>query len=754
MCEHSNQLAYFLCAVHRQAAPQPQKKKGRHTSIASNSSSGSEASSCTSAVLGKNCQLPELRIECALPLGYWDSLYYALVVEIRRLHSDLQDKYGWGIEHGIEPLHHFGADGTKKGPVTPIELASMLETAWYDLMDTRLVASLDDAVRMRKIQANAEKKRASSSTKSSCDGEEAYERPPIIQGLIDINGMGLEDITGMLWEKHAPEVDQAAAEDFEDPSMFTAYRAELDAQDMDQARLLEAEPPSSKCNCRGKCICQLRCNVHTSYCTCRPVNHTYYKLTSPTTSTGEAEATFISSEMVQKKKLGTGQGTEAIRQMTMGLNFYASSYKAALLPHHAIVEKIAEKPQERKIASRYRNRQRADTNISELAYVPDGKGSRGKSSRGKGRDAYPLGFYIDSSPGRYPKMRKGSSSSANEGYAGPASTTTTGVPARKPVPAPLLPSQPYVAPDASYGVVTPPGDNRYAPAAFVAARAQAAYHENARLATIMTQNHQAVAQSFPVTGDNPRHAVNSDPFVDSASPTAEDYTGLLARHPSSFDTVEDPAEPFPSFTRSATTTPPRPTKATKASASTTNLPTFKALSGDKSKPMPPLPALPDLPEPEFIRPRPAQVQRYVSAGGNLPLSQRTEIQGPAFRSTGFNTPAAVNVTSGSGMSKDEVDAKLSDPEWVKAHFGAAAIESVSLTPPKKVRGSADSTATSAAVSSGRSSRETTSNRASVEQQQGGSQIYNPRDRTSSGVSSTKAKFKRVFSRKNSGMEDD
>lgn len=163
-----------------------------------------------------------------LPLGYWDSLYYALVAEIRQLHSDLQYRFGFDCENATAPLHHFGPDGTTNQPITAVDFASMLETAWYTLMDNRLVSALDDAVRMRRMRESAAKQQVTASSTVSTDG--ASERPPVIYGLMDVNALCPEVIMSMLWDKHAPEINRACTENFEDESMLTAYRAELHAK--------------------------------------------------------------------------------------------------------------------------------------------------------------------------------------------------------------------------------------------------------------------------------------------------------------------------------------------------------------------------------------------------------------------------------------------------------------------------------------------------------------------------------------------
>jgi hypothetical protein len=237
-------------------------------------------------------------------------------------------------------------------------------------------------------------------------------------------------------------------------------------------------------------------------------------------------------------------------------------------------------------------------------------------------------------------------------------------------------------------------------------------------------------QSFPAPGvGNPRDVekegqdITNNSTLKASSDPADVYVGLLAEHPSSADYAEHVTgtEPFPKLTGSATTSPPSKAKASKTindmptlkSSNTTTgiVPTLKTLD----KPTPPLP------EPDFIAPRPAVKQRYVSAGGNTPLSERAEIPGPAFHPT---TPSP---RSGQPISEEELAAGLRDPEWIRRHFGEGAV---------------------AAMFKGR--RFSDENEARDNESDRGTPS-GKRDRTSSGASK-REKLKRMFSRKNSIAE--
>ena len=366
-------------------------------------------------------------------------------------------------------------------------------------------------------------------------------------------------------------------------------------------------------------------------------------------------------------------------------------------------------------------RARSNTNNSDLAYVPPPR----TPSRSH-KDAYPLGFYGDSSGQRYPPFRPNVQDVPPPVYG--ASCYSSQVPTRKPVPPPIAP--PPVTPSDSGisqscdGVQTPgssPLDHVFPQTG------QVAYP-----AIPTSQSQGLFTQSFPVADSgNPRDA-DTDTTVSAA-----DYTYLAEEtHNSICPFSEDPTM------LGAANTHPRPhlfTAATAAAdtqggpltratlfASATSPDGLHALKLrnvklDLTKPQPPLP------EPDFIAPRPAQKQRYVSAGGNAKLAERQEIDGPAFMHT----------HSGADMNKDELYQKLHDPDFIRYNFGDAAVKM--------------------SVSMERSSQESDrSKRISGQESKRGSADYlikhDKRERTQSGGSTGSARFgklKRVFSRKNS-----
>ena len=335
------------------------------------------------------------------------------------------------------------------------------------------------------------------------------------------------------------------------------------------------------------------------------------------------------------------------------------------------------------------------------------------------RDAYPLHLYGRNGGERFPNLGAQEVTLNTE-----QSRLASNMPARKPVPPPIMIlNDPPSLSNTGCDFPTPPPSSPYDAQTFTQA-GQTNVPEKPTL-----QGRDLFSQSFPVpAAGNPRKTNNGDFGNDQA----QEYINLLPYHPSAVEECYQSTlkhapvghtAPKTSihahssqivwpFSRSATSSPP------KKSGSTNTLPALEELSKLKNKPQPPLPV------PDFISPRPALKQRYVSAGGNAKLEDRAEIAGPALTS--------IQTTKGARISKEELEARMNDVDWVREHFPEFALGS---SPP---RGSADS---NNQRKSGRTSNE--SDR---------SKNGEKRDRTSSGASGRREKLKRMFSRKNSQGE--
>lgn len=741
VCDGRNSLAYFICAMHRQQAPQPMTKSHFHQNLSSSYNFHSSASSSTSCPLdnpGENCELPKLSPTSMLPLGHWDSLYYALVAEIRQLHQDLINRYGFACEIENPVLHQQGPDGTTDQQITAIDLASMLETAWYALMDHRLVATLDDAVRTRNLCENAARTQVDGAVKQFLteinnekskypkvgDGEASVWPPPIAEGMIDVNALSPEAIVSLLWEKHAPEINRACLEDFEDEAMLTTYRAELHAKEVEASVAASTPlPTASFCTCHRTCVCSLKCDQDSTQCTCMNGRAQIYHLIRHQEAERHEIHTKYTKPDVNIPNQFLGAATTTLAQMQI----------AAIANPNPVIVQACNNIHEANDAQLHvatQNRQRSNTNDSSLAYVP-----LSSAPNRRPKDAYPLGFYGNISPQRYPKMAQQTWTAHSNACKGPGASSllSTGVRAQKPVLPPITTSvNPYgwiEGPPTRKHILTPSSGASYQAPTFTEP-GQVKYPS---IPVSRSENLFTQRRSFT---DNPMKTVDPRDICDEPAinirnmqadyiEPAQQYVGLLSRHPSTIERGEQAAEPFLRLSYPSIPNPPQ-------KASTTNhLPTLKTLNAIKEQSQP----TPALPQPDFIAPRPAIKQRYVSAGGNAKLSERAEIQGPAY-----TTPMA---STGGAISKEEVELKMNDPQWVKKHFGEAALGVTSTSSPPRL------SAESGKRGSGRNSRRI-SERKSNESDR--NKNGDKRDRTSSGASGRVAKLKRVFSRRNSTGE--
>jgi len=671
-----------------------------------------------------------------LPLGYWDSLYYALVAEIRHLHAELTRKYGFACQIANPVLHEQGPDGTTNQPITAVDLTSLLETAWYALMDNRLVAALDNAVLMKNLRAESEKEEVDSAVQQYLRGvnkwrlehldydpkpESIYWPPPIIEGLIDMNAFTPEAIVSLLWEKHAPAINRACLEDAEDETLLTAYRAEQRAKEVQAAVAASTPlPDASFCACHRSCVCKMKCDQNEDHCTCLSGRAQVYHLVHKQESQKQAlHAQYVKpDENVPNMFLGAASNTLAQMQIAAIANPEPVIVRA--------IHDIHEADNARNFHVARSTRQRSNTTNSDLAYVPQTHNTPRPGLRPK--DVYPLAFYGSRSPQRYPRMPATTSSPY-----GNLSSTSAGtglhrndVPPRKPVPPPINTSgNPYgwnaatVAQDSE--ALTPPMSSPLDTQTFHAT-------DQVTYPTIPRSGSDGLfTQSFPAKSGNPRdvrrqHAGPSHATAPDPNDPANAYIGLLSRHPSTIESGAHFRDDSWPLTHATISGPPKQTPTIHS------LPTLATLHHTISNPNP------ALPEPDFIAPRPALKQRYVSAGGTAKLSERVEIAAPPFT-------APVTLPGGPTISKDELDAKMNDPEWMKLHFGE---HHPAITPPRR-------SVESALMFSGRISG----------RKSGESELITKNDkrqRTSSGASASAgkmaSKFKRVFSRKDSrGAEE-
>jgi len=138
---------------------------------------------------------PRLRNSVPLPLEYWDRLYYVISAEIRKIYSDLQQRFGNDFGNGNVILHHAGhngASGADEQPFSAVRMAEMLEDMFETLTDHRLVAALDKAVRLRNAKA---KMGGADNLEAAADKAKIIENA---DALADVNGMTPERIIDMV----------------------------------------------------------------------------------------------------------------------------------------------------------------------------------------------------------------------------------------------------------------------------------------------------------------------------------------------------------------------------------------------------------------------------------------------------------------------------------------------------------------------------------------------------------------------------
>ena len=151
---------------------------------------------------------------------------------------------------------------------------------------------------------------------------------------------------------------------------------------------------------------------------------------------------------------------------------------------------------------------------------------------------------------------------------------------------------------------------------------------------------------------------------------------------------------------------------------------------------------PQTPSPEridFINPRPALKQRYVSAGEGPKPHEREEIAGPEF---------VAPVISGSSILKDELFAKLDDPDFVRQAFGEAGL--LAMAPRSSVEaGETSPHSPSKRNSPKRGSGQRLSGRDSGRDSYDSMSYNGERRRKGSSASAKFKQLKSVFSRKSS-----
>ncbi|KAK3675370.1 hypothetical protein LTR78_004880 [Recurvomyces mirabilis] len=642
-----NTLAYLLCASYESSPSSSPESNGR--------------------LRLRNCT--------PLPLAQWDRLYYVVCAEIRSMYSALEEAFGKDFEGGATILHNAGPEGISGSPrhlISGLRLARILEDTWIAVTDERLRGPLNAALAGR---------------------------------LINTDGMDPEEITEMVFN----DLPKATTRRSDDETLLARARAEVrELSHSPPRRKNSKHSPSTQCRCSSGCRCRKVCGLQPNECECTHMRGQICEMMEKQHDVHNAVQEVLTRALtgnVQTHNHILGAATNNIAQMQVTDTAHSE-------PHAVQTSMTAYQASEKAEAGiLQKQRKRANTNNSELAYVPPPR----TPTRGK-KDAYPLGFYGDYSGHRYPTFRATPDSAPPPVY---GSSYSSQIPARKPVPRAASKAEEQILGCDSTEI------NR-----------SVAESESKGLYT----------QSFPV----PAHWNPRQPIFGAAHEDAQSYADLAEEAHNAIRPFSDepdfylPAhEPFRPALHTTPTAPVTIPNTTKSNQEANGSPS--SATSSLNKPCPPLPPTTLLPEPDFIRPRPALKQRYVSAGGNTKLSDREEISGPAMSATISSRNSGVRP-----IPKDQLFEMLNDPDFVRANFGEEAAGKMPVaTPPVSARPSVDNSPSK--HGGGVRSSATAIGTASWDSKVEGFGYQIKRERTESGGSFT-GRLRRAFSRKNSQVE--
>ncbi|RMZ02586.1 hypothetical protein D0860_07162 [Hortaea werneckii] len=647
---------------------------------------------------------PRLRNSLPLPLGNWDQLYYAVTAQIRLSYSALEQEYGREFGNGKAILAGAGS----RQPLSAVCMAEMLEEMWGVLTDYRLIAALDDAVRLRRAQEKLAALQASYETPTSGQPMEPAE------GLLDVNAMAPTAILEMVLANKTQEDSRASGRTSAGTSLLSECTAEVLEDGSVVCRSSQQSLEPATCTCQTTCDCRPQHFLNEGYCACAAIINEAHDSVNEEDGLSNTKHQYDDAD----RTLSPTQVLDVISNQNMSTKDAFGVYQSPFTTEAFQANEVANQ---------------LDRDILEMRSAVANPGEGARSSGPAPKDAYPLGYYGGGPSQRQPASRKPKDAYPLGFYGGISSqhhaasrtndaATGSGqqsqISRRKPVPLPLPVVPTQTAPTYGSSFQSHATWQSSEPST---QEANYAYSRVQYPAIPQSQSQDQFTQSFPVGARGyPRDTDTDNSF------SAADYTQLA-------DEAQDAIRPFtdtePLLGSSYSPQAVRPSlHSTVTSPDAKEVRKFRKTRGGHQTQQP------LLPEPEFISPRPATKQRYVSAGGNAKLHERQEIEGPAFS---FHT-------GGASMSKDEVDHKLEDRDFIRSTFGSAAAEM--------------------AISAERSSRESAGRADKRESKAGSSKKskdevgkYQKRGKGESGASkgnaaATLAKLKKKFSRKGSECE--
>lgn len=197
----------------------------------------------------------------SLSLGYWDSIYYALVVKIRNLHQHMTNT------DDEEILHIYDTTGnTNNQPYTLRDFRRLLGNVWALLIDLRLLGPLERAVRM---QNYAESFRTGNNDHAfRQDFEVAWAGYTVLEKDEILDRMtGMKDVLRMRMEQIDDHLKGVCIE-----NNRRACLEELATTEPPKLSLSDENP----CCCAERCGCRIVCQFGIHECQCKK------KRTAPT----------------------------------------------------------------------------------------------------------------------------------------------------------------------------------------------------------------------------------------------------------------------------------------------------------------------------------------------------------------------------------------------------------------------------------------------------------------------------------------
>lgn len=662
----ANTMIFFLCAVHGFKAP------------------------------GDDENLPRVGEDQMLPLCHWESLYLALVAEIRELYSDIKLNFKTELQNGDYVLHMGGYDGNEENqPFTAFELGAQLEEVWDIINDTRLVGPLESAVRLENATevyraefGNATFRQRFEEEYHRLDRKTTESRLDTVRGMVDPDAYTAAAITDMLWQKYASLMNRACREKLHIELDLAARRAVLrETNDPTSQAAQEEVQVEPFCLCDEHCHCKLACQFEVGTCACKNKRLVEAAYNARHTQPPASMASIHRRPLLQSQE-SFGRVTDSMSNLQMSPSYDPELESVEAYKLASRTARVGSQTTQ----SFHRRRERSDTENSNLAYVP----SSVLRTPTRGKNNIPLGMLGDESGQRYPTFRKASTDYPDFG----SINYTTDMPQRKAVPfqsaSGFSPSKrsKTTSPEFTLTMSSRPGPDPRLPE-----------HRPSKsfLPQFLKLKGRSSSQKSPepIEEEHPRKPDNEFKEWDTSKVktpkiSAQRKLGgeAIARHPSPMGrhSADSPVR---------TNRSPVPTAITRANTADSSL----------------------LALPDFMNPRPARRQRYVSAGGDTPLQDREEI-------TDFMLPPAAD--PGFSMTKEELDRRVAQGEFI--------------TPPRASvnssipRASQESAIGSSGSGSGRPSYDTTNNQGNPEK----------RDRTASNISNRA--LKRIFSRTHSSSE--